>query len=827
MIKVDNQKIVRKVAGQTYRSNRKRNLMTIFAVILTTFLIVSVIGIGIAYWQMISERQIKMNGMDYDIELSEPTEKQVKIAKNMDAVKNAGVCVKCAILDSINDMKLSKLQLFWLDDICWRTQCMPALDHLTGNYPKQEDEILLSAEALRDMGISEPKIGMSIHTTYSPLTGEQSDAKSTGYTFRLSGFYTDFTGNSRGYVSDEFYKITGASQTDFTQGTLKLTLKQKFYSEKTILSMEESFGLSNQQYLSADYDSIRGFMKTVVVLGGLLVLIFVSGYLFIYNTMYISVTKDIKYYGQLKTIGMTATQIKGVIYRQAMWNSVSGIPVGLLLGFIVSRKLIPSVMQMQNPNLASTTTFSNYPVLFLVATTFAGATIFVSSRKPAKIAGDCSPIEAIRFTEGSKKCRKSENGLRSMAIRNMFRDKKKAVFVISSFVVSITIFFIVNVVIKENDSNSILNQIYSYDIEFVNETIPEDASHAITEEDVNQLSKMDGVKNTRAVYSTYIDIPYQENVFGAFYKELYQSRYSPGDYEKDISMYKNDMDQYGFFDSKIIGIDDTELDILLKNTEEKIDIEKFHNGEIALTSEFLAIRPEEAVGKKVSFSLKNSEKKQVVQIVGIVTDPSYFSSGYTPVIILSEEYYKSIVSDPIIELVRSDYDLSFDINTEKAVKNIFADSKNVSVSSKLSRYNDMLGNEKRIRILGNGIGLIIAFLAVLNYINMMTAGVHNRRKEFATLESIGMTRKNIQRVLMKEGIGYALVSITLSLMIGIPISWFVFQSMNTYQIEYAIPVIPNLILFAGITVICFTVPIIIFRFSNRGSILEKLRDDLD
>lgn len=128
----------------------------------------------------------------------------------------------------------------------------------------------------------------------------------------------------------------------------------------------------------------------------------------------------------------------------------------------------------------------------------------------------------------------------------------------------------------------------------------------------------------------------------------------------------------------------------------------------------------------------------------------------------------------------SEYDSAFDINTEKAVKNIFADSKNVSVSSKLSRYNDMLGNEKQIRILGYGIGLIIAFLAVLNYINMMTAGVHNRKKEFATLESIGMTTKQIQRVLMKEGIECALVSITLSLIIGIPSSWFVFQSMKVF-----------------------------------------------
>ncbi|MDO4555586.1 MAG: hypothetical protein Q4B70_10610 [Lachnospiraceae bacterium] len=429
---------------------------------------------------------------------------------------------------------------------------------------------------------------------------------------------------------------------------------------------------------------------------------------------------------------------------------------------------------MQNPDLASTASFSYYPVLFLVATIFTGITICISSRKPAQIAGDCSPIEAIRFIEGSKKYHKSENALQSMATRNMFRDKTKAVLVISSFVVSITIFLIVNSVIHENDSKSILNQIYSYDIEFVNETIPEDVSHTITGDDVRKLIKLDGVKNVRTVYSTYIDVPYQENVFGAFYKELYQSRYSPGDYEKDISMYKKGEDQYGFFDSKMIGIDDTELEILLKNTDEKIKLEKFHTGQIALTGEFLTLHAEEAVGKEVSFSLRDSKKTKNIKIVGIVPDPSYFASGYTPVIIVSDEYFKRIVADPIIELVRVEYDTAFDITTEKAVKNIFADSKNVSVNSKLNRYHDMLGNEKQIRILG-----------------------------------------------------YAFVSIILSLVIGIPGSWFVFQSMNTYQMKYSIPIISNLILFAGITVICFIVPVIIFRFLNKGSIMEKLRDDLD
>lgn len=824
MIKVDNRHIVQKVAKRTYQANKKRNMITILAVILTTFLIVSVVGIGIAYWQMISERQIKMNGMDYDIELSEPTEEQVEIAKGMDRVEYAGVSVKCAILDSANDSKISKMQLYWVDDTCWKEQCLPAFDSMVGNYPVKEDEILVSAEALRNMGITNPKVGMDIKGTYTSLSAEPSAGNSANYTFQLSGFYTDFTGKARGYVSEAFYQMTGAKQTDFTQGTLKITLKNPLYSEKSILSMQEEFKLRNKQYLSADYDSIRGFIKTMAVLLGLLVLIFVSGYLFIYNTLYIAVSKDIRYYGQLKTIGMTSVQIKKVIYKQALWNGCVGIPLGLLVGYLVSLKVIPTVLQITNSDMAKTASFGYYPLLFLVAAVFSSITIFVSSKKPASMAGNCSPIEAIRFTEGRAKANRSEDGLRTMARRNIFRDKKKAVFVLGSFIISMTIFFTINVVIRENDSKTVLNEIYSYDMRLVNETVPEDTKQLITKKNVNQIKDLDGVEGIRTVYSAYIDVPYQEDVFGDFYKELYQSRYSPGDYEEDISMYKKNEDAYGVFNSKIIGIDAAELELLLEHTGLDIDTKKFHDGDIALTSDFIGIRPEDAVGKTVSFSMKSTDREQSTKIVGIVEDPSEFASGYTPVIIVSEKWYKKLIADPIIELLNVDYTFGFDKKTEEQVKNIISESQGVSTYSKLDRYNDMRGNERQIKVLGNGIGVIIAFLAILNYINMMVSGVQNRKKEFATLESIGMTAKQIRIVLVKEGLGYAAISIFISLLAGIPVSYIVFQSMNTYGIAYGIPILSNLILFGAITLVCVLVPPVIYNISNKGTVLEQLRE---
>lgn len=823
MIKVDNRRVVSRIARQTYHANRKRNILTVLAVILTTFLIVTVLGIGIAYWQMIAERHIKLAGMDYDIELTEPTEEQVQKAKSMNQVLFAGVCVKCAVLESANGVNLSKVQLYRVDDTCWQQQCLPAFDRITGTSPEDGNDILLSEEALRDMGILEPEIGMEIETSYTPLA-EESTGEVRKKTFRLCGYYRDFTGNARGYVSEEFYRTTGAKQTDFTQGTLKLTLKNPIYSRQTILSMQREFDIADKQVLIADENSIGMFVKTVLVLAGLLLMIFVSGYLFIYNTLYISVSKDIRYYGQLKTVGMTSVQLRTIIYRQALWNACIGVPIGLFAGYLVSILLIPVFLGMQNASRAQAESFSYYPVLFLLAAVFSVLTNFISCKRPAMIAAECSPVEAVRYTIGSTSVNKSENGLRAMAWRNIFRDKKKAVVVLGSFIVSTVIFFTINVVIRANDSKSILNEIYDYDIQIQNNTIPEKAEPVISEEDITKLCETSGVEAVRPLYSANIDVTYQEEVFGNFYRELYESRYAPGDYDTDISAFKKGEDAYGFFSkSKIVGISERELQLLVEDAGIDVDVEKFKNGDIALVCDWLNIHPSDAVGKEVIFSVEESGQERRMEIAGVIEDPSYFASGYTPVLVVSETYLKQLMQEPIIELVNVDYKEHLDQDTETAVKSVFGDLKNISLNSKLNRYNDMLSNEKQIRVLGNGAGLIIAVLSVLNYVNMMAASVQNRRKEFATLESIGMTAKQIHAVLVKEGLIYAVISIAISILLGIPISYVVFLSTTLYRIHYVVPIGSNLVLFAGILLVCAVIPPGIFRLTGKGSILERLR----
>ena len=97
MLKVNNKKVIRDLAKTTYSAHKKRNALTITAIFLTTFLICTVVSIGLSYWDTVALRQQRMQGMDYDIALTEPRDDQVSAIRDMEEVKYAGLCVKCFV----------------------------------------------------------------------------------------------------------------------------------------------------------------------------------------------------------------------------------------------------------------------------------------------------------------------------------------------------------------------------------------------------------------------------------------------------------------------------------------------------------------------------------------------------------------------------------------------------------------------------------------------------------------------------------------------------------------------------------------------------------
>lgn len=132
----------------------------------------------------------------------------------------------------------------------------------------------------------------------------------------------------------------------------------------------------NWAYAGAQISNSIDF-ETIFSMGAILILIVFTGYLIIYNIFQISVTNDIRFYGLLKTIGTTAKQIKRIILRQALYLSMIGIPIGMLLGYLIGNILTPVVMS----KLSYThTTATLNPWIFVGSAIFFLITVLLSGR---------------------------------------------------------------------------------------------------------------------------------------------------------------------------------------------------------------------------------------------------------------------------------------------------------------------------------------------------------------------------------------------------------------------------------------------------------------
>lgn len=830
MFKVDNKKVINDLAKITYKANKKRNILTIAAIFLTTFLLCTIISVGLSYWNTVSLRQQRMQGIDYDIELTEPRDDQITVMREMDKIKYAGLSVKCAIVSKYQEKELDKVRLYWLDDICWEKQTIPALDDYKGKYPDKENEMMLSKSALSSMGIQNPKLGMELPLVYQTLA-ENSRNEDTAKTFVLSGWFLDYTGVDKGYVSEEFYRSTGVLQTDLTQGSLKISLENPLYSENDIIEMQNQIKLSGNQIIEADYDTISNFIKTVLGLVLLLALVFMSGYLFIYNTLYISVNRDIRYFGQLKTIGTTSMQIRKMIYRQMLWNAAIGIPLGLACSAIVGNLVIPQLLHALNPTIVISQVGTGSLWVFVIAAIFSFATIMISSQKPAKIAMHCSPIEAMKYIGAAsakvKNKKRTGGDIRSMVKMNLFRDKKQFVIIMCSLSLAVSLFLIINVVIYANNAKNILNHSYDYDIRLLNQTLLSDSEEQVINSDfIEQIRSIDGVKDVRVLKSATAVVPYQENVYGEYYKELYASRYSPGNYEKDMELYKKQPDHYSFT-CRVVGIDEVEFEKINNTLLNPLDKEKFKNGEIAFVSKTFTQGDNGITGKKVEFSIPtalNPDKKEIIETGAMIDDyPAYYSAGYTPDLIVSDDFFDEIMGQPLIEMIKIDYDEPFSKSVEASIKKLAESNKLISWESKLDSYSEMKNSENQITVLGGSLGIIIMLLAISNYMNMMSESMQNRSKEFAVLESVGMTRKQIKKMIVFESLGYSILSIAISLIIGLPASYMVFTNFNIYSIPFAFPILKTLFLFIAIIIICVVTSLLVFSRSKSETIIELLR----
>ncbi|WMJ77502.1 MULTISPECIES: ABC transporter permease [unclassified Sedimentibacter] len=836
MIKVSNQKTISNLAKATVKFNKLRNVFAIVGIILTTVLFTSVFTISMNMIDSMEESTMRQVGGSSHGGFKYLTEEQYNKLKDNKSIKEIHYTV---VLGNAENKELIKRPTEIRYASSDREAELMFSKPTAGRMPEDKGEIAVDTIVLNKLGV-EPKLGEKVTLEYSIHDKKHKD------TFTLVGFWKgdkvmkasqawlskDYIEEKlEGYVPNNEYDFIGRINAD-------INFSNKYNIEDKLTKVIEDSGYKaedisigvNWAYIgSGEVD-----MVSVVVIVGSSLLITLCGYLIISNIFYISIAKDIRSYGLLKTVGTTSRQIRKLVKKQALFLCIIGIPTGLVLGYLVGAILTPVVISITNVSVIK---MSLNPLIFIGSALFALFTVLISVNKSAKMAGKVSPIEAIRSTDiMEKNIRKNtrKSGKASpakIACSNVLRNKKKVVLVTLSLSLSLIMLNITFSAVNCFDMDkflkgSIVSDFAVADARYFNVYNGYSNENTLTDEFLNELSSQNGVEEIGKIY--FIELPYKidENIMRALQEADAKSPFS----EKDKEMYQYYIDS-GIASGHLYGLDKMCVDAIEVYAGE-IDWEKFKTGNYIIVSSF--DRNGEVnyynVGDKVGLDFEDGNIKEYeVMAVGNIEhsvsvrhshpiDPNF----YLP----SKEFLKEY-SDraPMITILNTNDDSEDDMETY--LKN-YCNNVNdeMQYESKAVFEKEFENLQKTYLSVGLVLSFIIGFIGIMNFINTIATSVIARRRELAMLQSIGMTNSQLRQMLMTEGLMHAFLTLIFTLTIGSMLGYFgvntLVGDMWFFTPHYTIiPVIYCVPIFIAIAIL---VPILCYKLSAKESIVERLRE---
>lgn len=659
MLKNNNQRVVKRLSDRSLKQNRTRNIFAILAIILTTFMFTTVFSIGFSLARNMNVMMLRQQGTKTTITLKQPEEMQVKQAKQAEYLHAAGIKIPTGIsTDSSGEVSLL---LDYYDKTEWKENFTPAISDIRGEYPQKKNEIMLSKAALDALKMKKPHKGMNIVLN---VASEET-------IFQLSGWFTDYISGSngfQGFVSKAYTDAIGL--TVEKDGVLCMSANPGRQSN-LLSELEEKVTLKNGQEFDSIYDAQEEnsdtILVTAVAIGLMGLIIIASGYLLIYNVMYISVTKDIRFYGMLKTIGTSPTQIKKMVKMQSVRLSMIGIPVGIILGTALSFAAVPFALQIfqTGTNHIMPVDISFNPFIYVGTILFAVLTVAVSCRKPAKLASKVSAVEALKYNgQNAVKTRvkRSTSGgkLYKMAFRNVFREKKHAFLVFASLFMGTMAFLAVNTFLGSMKLENYVDYYLPNDYTIYTNSGTQDNTQ---EEDnylqaanrlVEDIFKIEGITEVRVNRLADVLLKFDADIFKPFLEQDFSGK---KELQEAIDFYENQTDEESAYSAPIISVSTSMMEKYNERASQKIDIDRFEKGEVCLMGEVWTKEQADKIkGKKITLTDKKSKKTLTMEVGSCPTVDEtqginigyYWKKGGAPnCILISEKAMQKLCERPI------------------------------------------------------------------------------------------------------------------------------------------------------------------------------------
>ena len=841
---------------RTFRQNKGRNLVAALAIVLTTLLFTTLFVLSQSMSRNMIEMTFRQTGYDGQVSFKSITEEQAaKIAAHPD-VAEVGYSMVVGIGRG-KELAGRQVEIRFADEsYAEHSFAKPA----TGRMPQTADEIALDNIVLDKLGIPH-ELGQRVTLEWIADFQEEENRVSE---FTLCGFwegnessYASMAWVSREFVEDVTAQLeaadSGAAEEVPDSRLAGICMGQvNLYSdreiEKTMDQILEDTGLTELEYgvnLAYDPDMNRMAAQESLPMYLGMILVFVAGYLIIYNIFQISVTTDIQFYGKLKTLGMTARQLKRLIYGQAGRLCLLGIPVGMLLGYLLGMVLVPVWIQMEDARV------SVNPLIFIGSAAFAGLTVLISCMRPAKMAGKVSPMEALRYNDvqrggRSVKRRSGSAGLPALAWSNLGRNRKRTVTVICSLTLGLTLMSAFYAKNAAFDMEKYLEELMLSDFQMDQATSEEymkgydPYGDTLDPELIAQVEALEGLEGIGYEYSHETEIALSEQTIAnmqAFYTDDVLADWASYDPVGPKSIQEAvDEKRAG---AVVYGLDGIVLDAYTDAAHVlagSYDAEQFATGKyaiaagLAMTKEDGQTLPTVSVGDTVEIEGREYTIMAVLDEFTVVTAGAKEGGAenkdrhYLEFIVPMETFRERWPQNTPRKVFFDVEDAHLDAAQEMLDRYSAETGVSIPLTTRTSKAAQYHRETRSSAVMGNVVSIVIALVGVLNFVNSMVTAIVSRRKEFAMMQSVGMTKSQLCKLLVWEGMDYAWITLLCtyvisSLAVGIGVRILVEGGFTTFRFTLLPLVIctPLLLLFAVL------VPYLCFHDLEKDSLVERLR----
>ncbi|MCR5283171.1 MAG: ABC transporter permease [Lachnospiraceae bacterium] len=857
---VNNQKVINNIALSGIRAKRKKYIILVLAVMLTSLLFSTLFSVGGSMVNEIQEGSMRQAGGSCHGGFKYLTEAEYDQMKDDPKLKSVSYRIMVGVLAN-EELKKIHTECYFAE---YENAKSGFSAPTKGRMPEAEDEVVLSDLVLKALG-APCEVGSKV-TLDVEIEDEVVEKE-----FTVCGYYEADPINPAQmvYVSKSFQEAYAPAKTiplprsgsadyvgrysvDFNfSNSVNIESKIQALIARTGIREDVDYGV-NWAYGASSLDP-----SMVIICLALGVVFMFAGYLIIFNIFDINIISDIQEFGLLKTIGTTEKQLKKIVMKRANMISLIGIPVGIGLGVLVAAILLPIISgQFDTVSVGKGQLHINVWML-LGAAVFSYITVVISAMKPCRKASKVSPVETVKYTEETDK-----NG----------KPKRKLVTVILSLSLALVVLnsvygFVRGFSMDGYIENLVVADFSLQDASVDNPGAPYKETEAIDAAMIKTLSELDGVEEIGAIYLNRSGQEFDDDNWAEIEKNVLQSdllheKYKSYGYSEEDIKSTSEYDRAArSLDGKTYGIGKPAFDKLkvLETIDgtDTIDWDTFNSGRYVLMTRFTSDQGEMDFlkpGAKVQIRSNDPKQGEVKTVVGEDgKEFEYLSFDEAPV---REYEVYGIVEIPVAMELRAygifecNYILpeneflslnGSDWGAMRLLMNV-EDSKEAAVEEWLKDYtanvnSDMDYDSKEsivaeyasfgdmIKLVGAVVAGILGLIGLMNFANTMITSILVRSRELAMLEAVGMTGKQQKAKLMKEAMVYfvwtILCSVGVSAVLSVTLIRMLVAALPMF--EWYFTLAPLCVCLPFICLMIVIIPVIAHERLSKRSVVDRLR----